>query len=122
MTPQTILDITIPELPAKVRELQSQGNRLAQICCTKLPDKLELHYSFDRNYHYTSLRLTLADTETPVPSVSDIYWNAFLYENEVHDLFGVKISGIAVDYKGQFYRTAIPTPFNPPAPTGEVKT
>ena len=126
MTPQTIIDIGIPDLLGKVREFQAKGLRLAQICCTKLPDKLELHYSFDLDYAFTSLRLTLLDTEKPVPSVSGIYLQACLYENEIHDLFGIKIEGMAIDFKGKFYQTAMATPFNPATPVagepkGEVK-
>jgi ech hydrogenase subunit D len=41
-----------------------------------------------------------------------IYPNAFLYENEIHDLFGVSIKDIALDYHGTLYRTSIKTPFS----------
>jgi ech hydrogenase subunit D len=41
-----------------------------------------------------------------------IYPGAFLYENEIHDLFGVTIRHIAVDYLGTLYRTALMTPFS----------
>ena len=116
MTPQRIIDITLSELTGKVAEMKADGNRLAQICCTKLPDRLELQYSFDKNFEYTSFRLTLANAQIPVPSVSGIYLCAFLYENEIHDLFGIKVEGIAVDYKGAFYKTAVPSPFNRPEP------
>ena len=121
MTPQTIIDIGIPDLVAKVREFQAKGFRLVQICCTKLPDKLELQYSFDLDYQFTSLRLTLADTQLPIPSVSGIYLPACLYENEIHDLFGIKIEGMAIDFKGKFYQTAMATPFNPAAGAAEAK-
>ena len=47
-----------------------------------------------------------------VPSISVIYPSAFLYENEIHDLFGVIITNIAVDYQGTLYRTALSTPFS----------
>ena len=121
MTPQTMIDITIPELAAKVREFQAKGFRLVQICCSKLPDKLELQYSFDLNYDFTSLRLTLPDTSKPVPSVSGIYLPACLYENEIHDLYGVNIEGMAIDFKGNFYQKTMVSPFNPPAPVAEAK-
>jgi ech hydrogenase subunit D len=122
MTPQTIIDITIPDLLEKVREFQVKGFRLVQICCSRLPDKLEMLYSFDLDYQLTSLRLTLAlDAPTPVPSVSGIFLPAFLYENEIHDLYGVKIDGMAIDFKGTFYQKTMVSPFNPPAPAGTVE-
>ena len=46
-----------------------------------------------------------------MPSISSIYLCAILYENEIHDLFGVQVAGIAIDFKGKFYKTAIKFPF-----------
>jgi ech hydrogenase subunit D len=95
--------------------MKSQGFRLAQICCTKLPETLELFYSFDKDFELRNLRVTLPDASTAIPSISSVYWNAFLYENEIHDLFGIQIQGIAVDYQGKFYRTQVKAAFNPAA-------
>ena len=41
----------------------------------------------------------------------DIFPAAFLYENEIHDLFGIAIEGINHDYNGKLYRTAVEAPF-----------
>jgi ech hydrogenase subunit D len=102
--------IPIEELSTKVQEFYAKEYRLVQIGCTKT-EGYELNYSFDQNYHYINLRIILNSTDTPVPSVSDIYGNAFLYENEIHDLFGISFSGLTLDYKGTFYKTSIKTPF-----------
>jgi ech hydrogenase subunit D len=50
--------------------------------------------------------------EEEVPSISVIYPNAFLYENEIHDLFGLITRNMSVDYRGTLYRTALKTPFS----------
>jgi ech hydrogenase subunit D len=53
-----------------------------------------------------------------VPSITSVYWCAFAYENEMHDLFNVKVEGNAVDFGGKFYATKVPFPFlctTPPA-------
>ena len=118
---QQIIDIQVSELLDRAKDMLAQGQRLVQICCTKLPDKLELQYSFDRDYAFTSFRITLPNVDGAIPSISSVYLSAFLYENEIHDLFGVKVTGIAVDYQGKFYRTATPRAFNPEALPGEVK-
>jgi hypothetical protein len=47
-----------------------------------------------------------------VPSVSDYFGAAFLYENELRELFGIDISGINVDLRGQLYKTATRVPFS----------
>ena len=47
-----------------------------------------------------------------MPSIGLIYGNAFLYENEIHDLFGIKIEHMVIDYHGTLYQTRIPAPFS----------
>ena len=44
-----------------------------------------------------------------------MYWPAFLYENEIRELFGVQVDGINVDLQGQLYKTAEKIPFSPSA-------
>ena len=109
---QTYLSLPPDALLAKVRELREQGWRLVQIGATPLGETIELNYSFDRAGKFLNLRLTLPSATAHVPSVSSIYWCAFIYENEMHDLFRVQVEGIAVDYKGKFYKTTVPYPFS----------
>jgi ech hydrogenase subunit D len=109
--PQEIVPIEKSDLVGIVAELFAEGYRLVQIGCTTLPDAYEFTYSFDREYRFRNLRFAIAPEED-VPSISVIYPNAFLYENEIHDLFGLAIKNISVDYKGMLYQTAIKTPFS----------
>ena len=94
-----------------VAQLFAEGYRLVQIGCSTLESGYELNYSFDKDYRFKNLRITVAPGEE-VPSISVIYPNAFLYENEIHDLFGVPIKNITIDYRGTLYQTAIKTPFS----------
>ena len=102
--------ITIDTLMDKVRHKRETGCRLVQISATRLPDEVELTYSFDLNSQLTNLRLSLKG-ETHLPSISSIYGCAILYENEIQDLFGVAVDGLTVDFKGNFYKTAVKFPF-----------
>ena len=106
-------EITIDhkELLDKVLELKGKGYRLVQICSTKIPDGFELSYSFGQDYDFLNLKMKI-DENTEISSISSIFEPAFLYENEMKDLFGVKINNITLDYKGNFYHTAVKTPFN----------
>ena len=47
-------------------------------------------------------------------SITGQYWYAFVWENEIHDLFGLKIDFIErdVDYGGHFYHLAEKTPWH----------
>ena len=109
--PQEIVPVEKCDLVGLVAEFFAEGYRLVQVGCSTLPGAYELTYSFDREYRFRNLRITVTPDET-VPSISVIYPNAFLYENEIHDLFGVPITHIAVDYRGTLYRTALGTPFS----------
>jgi len=109
--PQEIIPIAKHDLVGIVADLFADGHRLVQIGCSTLTDAYELNYSFDKEYRFRNLRVTVTPGEE-IPSISVIYPNAFLYENEIHDLFGVSIRNIAVDYRGTLYRTAIRTPFS----------
>jgi ech hydrogenase subunit D len=111
MSQEQIELITIDVLLEKVRAKKAQDCRLVQISATQLPGQIELTYSFDLNSQLTNLRLSLSGEAPHLPSISSIYLCAVLYENEIHDLFGVQVAGMAIDFKGNFYRTAIKFPF-----------
>jgi ech hydrogenase subunit D len=108
---QEIVAVEKCDLVGIVAELFAEGYRLVQVGCSTLPGAYEITYSFDKEYRFRSLRITALPDEH-VPSISVIYPNAFLYENEIHDLFGVPITHIAIDYRGTLYRTALSTPFS----------
>ena len=95
-----------------VSRMQKDGQRLVQICCTA-KENFELTYTFDKDYKATNLRLIVPAGDPTVPSISDIYFCAFTYENELHDLFGLAMTGLKLDFKGTFYKLAIKTPFAP---------
>jgi ech hydrogenase subunit D len=111
MSQEQIELVTTDTLRDKVRAKREQGCRLVQISATRLPDQVELTYSFDLDSQLTNLRLSLPATETRLPSISSIYGCAILYENEIHDLFNVTVDGLTVDFGGNFYRTAVKFPF-----------
>jgi ech hydrogenase subunit D len=109
--PQEITPLEKSDLVGVVARLFAEGYRLVQIGCSTLENGYEINYSFDKEYRFKNLRLTVAPAEE-VPSISAVYTNAFLYENELHDLFGVPVKNINIDYSGTLYRTAIKTPFS----------
>lgn len=108
---QEITLIEKHELVGVAAELFGDGYRFVQVSCATLDSAYELTYSFDKNYRLKNFRFTVTQDEE-VPSISVIYPNAFLYENEIHDLFGMPIRNITVDYQGTLYRTATRIPFS----------
>lgn len=109
---QNIVAVETSDLLATVKDLKEEGYRLLQICATKVENGIEILYSFDKEHELFNYRLTISEEEN-VESITSAYWNAFIYENEMHDLFGVKIRHSALDYGGKFFKVAEETPWNP---------
>ena len=107
-----LVEIEHGTLLGHVMAFKNQGLRLSQICCAYSEEKLHVSYSFanDDTNEYTNLRLVI-DKETPVCSITEFYPYAFLYENEMKELFGVNIQMINLDYNQKLYRLKDETPF-----------
>jgi ech hydrogenase subunit D len=103
--------IRVDQLCDKVRAVREQGMRLVQISATLLPDEVELTYSFDLNDRLSNLRVLVPVEDPVLPSISGIFGCAILYENEIHDLFNVRVEGMTVDFKGNLYKTSVKYPF-----------
>jgi ech hydrogenase subunit D len=114
--PQTTTIIDVGKLVGSVEHFRNEGYRLVQIGCTKTGDLYEINYSFDKDYHFENIRI-IVSADTEVPSISGMYWNSFIYENEMHDLFGIQVRGMNIDFKGTLFRTAVKFPFSQPPVT-----
>lgn len=106
---QQIIEISSNELLSETLMLKNNGYRLVAISSTS-KNNIELSYSFDKDYDFVNLRLLLEE-DAEIESVSLIYPYAFLYENEIKELFGVRINNITLDYKDTLYNIAEKTPF-----------
>lgn len=108
-----VITRTPEQLLESVRDMKADAYRLVQMHGrrneTEAGDGFELTYSFDKNLDLRHIRLEIAPGVSP-DSITGIYSYAFLYENEIHDLFGVQFVGMTPDYQGTFYRTATPAP------------
>ena len=109
-----IEEIPDDHLLKRVMEMKKGGFRLSQVCAAFVDGKFELSYSFgdDETYEYVTLRVVI-DPETEIPSITEIIPQALFYENEMKELFGVKIRMISVDYENKLYRIEKEAPFGP---------
>lgn len=119
---QTLRVIDKDGLLREVMTMKSRNMRLSQACASFKDGKYELTYSFadDETMDYESLRVIVGLAE-PVPSIHDFYSCASFYENEMRELFGVKIELIEPDYRNKFYRIKAETPFLPEEARAEQK-
>jgi NADH:ubiquinone oxidoreductase subunit C len=92
------------ELVEEVKRLVDAGYRLATATCVDLGENLEIIYHFDKDLTLQNLRMVFPK-EAEVPSITGVHLGAFLIENEMKEMFGAKITGIAVDYGGKLLVT-----------------
>ena len=115
---QEIIDIKKANLHSKTHDMKNAGYRLAQILALK---DLTLLYCFVKDETLVALRYSAKGSD-PVESISDVYPYAFMYENEIKDLFGINVANMNLDFNGHFYETATKMPFRAPVPAeGMVK-
>ncbi|HJK77577.1 NADH-quinone oxidoreductase subunit C [Methanocorpusculum vombati] len=113
----------IPASPAGIEkiaaDMKAEGRRLVVITCTAAAEEYDLTYSFARENDLRHYRMTVPEG-TVIPSIGASYGGAFVYENEIHDLYGFTFTGMTIDFGGTFIRTSVPYPFKKketPAPT-----
>lgn len=100
------LPLTVEELPAFAAERKADDWRFVQILATRTEAGVDLIYSFMKDGKLENRVIADVTKETVVPSITNEFLAAFVFENEAHDLFGVNIEGIAIDFKGNFYQVA----------------
>lgn len=109
MAAHTIENINLSSLLESVKRMKEQGFRLIQMSCTH-KDTFILDYTFGKELDLFDLKIIL-QALIEVPSITSIFPAAFIYENEMHDLFGIHITEISIDYRGNLFKTSIKTPF-----------
>ncbi|MCR5654296.1 MAG: NADH-quinone oxidoreductase subunit C [Lachnospiraceae bacterium] len=113
--PENILEeIPVEDLLLRALELKKEGLRFSQANAAYVDEKFELSYSFSdyETLQLHTLRLVI-ETDVKVPSITEIVPAAVFYENEMKELFGVKIEMISMDYDNKLYRIRQEAPLGP---------
>lgn len=77
------------------------------------------HIAQDGSYAIENLVVEGIDRYQEIPSISSYYPAVFPFENEAHDLFGLAITDMQIDFKGFFYQVSTAEPMSVITP--EVK-
>lgn len=77
------------------------------------------HIAQDGSYAIENLVVEGIDRYQEIPSISSYYPAVFPFENEAHDLFGLAITDMQVDFNGFFYQVSTAEPMSVITP--EVK-
>lgn len=125
--------VGIDELLPHVQALKGVGARFVQMHAERNVDDgtYRLVYTFinvraaqehiaqDGSYAIESLVVEGIDQYQEIPSISSYYPAVFPFENEAHDLFGLAITDMQIDFKGFFYQVSTAEPMSVITP--EVK-
>lgn len=125
--------VGIDELLSHVQALKGVGARFVQMHAERNVDdgSYRLVYTFinvraaqehiaqDGNYAIENLVVEGIDRYQEIPSISSYYPAVFPFENEAHDLFGLAITDMQIDFKGFFYQVSTAEPMSVITP--EVK-
>lgn len=125
--------VGVDELLPHVQALKGVGARFVQMHAERCVDdgSYRLVYAFinvraarehiaqDGNYAIENLVVEGIDQYQEIPSISSYYPAVFPFENEAHDLFGLAITDMQLDFKGFFYQVSTAEPMSVITP--EVK-
>ncbi len=125
--------VGIDELLSHVQALKGVGARFVQMHAERNVDdgSYRLVYTFinvraaqehiaqDGSYAIENLVAEGIDQYQEIPSISSYYPAVFPFENEAHDLFGLAITDMQVDFNGFFYQVSTAEPMSVITP--EVK-
>lgn len=125
--------VGIDELLSHVQALKGVGARFVQMHAERCVDdgSYRLVYTFidvraaqehiaqDGSYAIENLVVEGIDQYQEIPSISSYYPAVFPFENEAHDLFGLAITDMQLDFKGFFYQVSTAEPMSVITP--EVK-
>lgn len=125
--------VGIDELLPHMQALKGAGARFVQMHAERCVDdgSYRLVYTFinvraaqeqiarDGSYAIENLVVEGIDQYQEIPSISSYYPAVFPFENEAHDLFGLAITDMQVDFNGFFYQVSTAEPMSVITP--EVK-
>ncbi|MDR2716392.1 MAG: NADH-quinone oxidoreductase subunit C, partial [Coriobacteriaceae bacterium] len=99
----SFLPLAVKDLPSCARSRKDEGWRLVQMLCVRTEKGTDLIYSFMKDDALENYTIKDVKGGMEIPSISESFLNAFVFENEAHDLFGVQVTDIAIDFAGKFY-------------------
>ena len=106
------VEVPLAELLGRVQTLKHEGARFVPMCAETTEAGIDLIYTFYDETCDNALNLCVygIDGDSEVPSIQGLYFAAFSYENETHDLFGVHFINMQLDFGGNFFNVAEEAP------------
>lgn len=113
---QTFETVTLDQIHDTAARRAADNWRYVQILAVNTEDGVDLVYSFMKDGLLENLTIAGVKEGDEVPSITDLFLEAFVCENEIHDLYGVTIRDIAIDFGGMFYQLSQKAPMTVVSP------
>ncbi len=101
--PATWDTIALDELHPLAVKLKGEGYRFVQTHAVNTDAGIDLYYTFMKDGVLHNYKVAHVTPDQQVPSVTDQFLSAFVFENEARELFGVDMRDIAIDFGGRMY-------------------
>lgn len=89
---------------------KQEGWRYVQMLAVNNEESVDLVYSYMKDGLLDNVVVADLPRDARMQSITDVYLEAFVCENEIHDLFGIPFEGLAIDFLGNFYRVSTEVP------------
>lgn len=113
---QEFLPLSAADIHDTAATLAADGWRYVQILAVAREEGVDVVYSYMKDGLLRNYTVAAVAPATPLPSITDVYLEAFVCENEVNDLYGMHIQNIAIDFGGMFYQLSQKAPMTVVSP------
>lgn len=101
---QSFVTLNASDIHDEAERRLADGWRYVQILAVNLDAGADVVYSYMKDGELCNLTVENVPRDGHLQSISDLYLEAFVCENEIHDLFGISFDGLKIDFLGNFYR------------------
>lgn len=114
-------DIKLSALRDLAQDKYDTGWRAVQTHCVSSTHGINIVYTFERDGVYDNYVIHGLQKDDEVPSLQDLFLGLFPFENEAHDLFGVNVTGMILDFQGNFYDLTVKAPMTIVSPQTKAR-
>ena len=103
-------EIALSQLYETAKNLKDGAARYVQMLAVNKDNSIDMVYSFMDSGRLIDYNVHDIPKNGHVSSISDLFFEAFVCENEISELFGLHFDGLLLDFKGKFYSPATEAP------------
>lgn len=109
-------NLAASEIHADAAARKADGWRYVQMLAVNNEDSVDVVYSYMKDGRLDNVVVEALPRDARLASITDVYLEAFVCENEIHDLFGIPFDGLVIDFSGKFYRLSMEVPMTITSP------